>query len=88
MADKFDPYREALVVETATVWSDDLVALPDEEKHRIEARLHADARQAAHLEYVRLHAGFCRRITVTKEDWERLQQSGPREAPCPTNSSA
>ncbi len=72
MADKFDPYREALVVETVTVWPEDLTDLTDEDRLRIEARLHADPRQASQLEYVRLHAGFCRRITVTEEDLKRL----------------
>jgi hypothetical protein len=73
MADPFDPYREALVVETVTVWPDELAAVLPTERKRIEERLHADPQNAKQLEYVRLHAGFCRRITVTAEDLERLK---------------
>jgi hypothetical protein len=73
MAENFDPYRDALVVETMTVWPDELAGTPAEERKKIEERLHAEPRQAAQLEYVRLHAGFCRRITVTAEDLARLR---------------
>ena len=74
MADKFDPYREALVVETATVWPAELAAgIDPPAREHIESRLHAEADQAADLLYVRLHTGFCRQITVTAEDLRRLQ---------------
>jgi len=73
MADKFDPYREALVVETCTVWPEGLGDLSPDQRRRIEERLHADAQQAAQLEYVRLPTGFARRITVTAQDLERLR---------------
>ena len=72
MPDKFDPYRDALVVETETIWPDDLPVSP-EQRLGLEKRLHAEPDKAAHLEYVRLHAGFCRRITVTQADLERLK---------------
>jgi len=77
MPDPFDPYREALVVETNTIWPEDVLPLvPDAaERTRIEERLHADAAKAAHLDYVRLHAGFCRQITVTRGDLERIKES-------------
>jgi hypothetical protein len=70
MPNAFDPYREALVIEQETVWPDDLSAAPlgDAERRRIEYRLHADPAGAAELEYVRLHAGFIRKITVTAAD--------------------
>src|SRR5690349_7075515 len=42
MADKFDPYREALVMETNTIWPADLADLPSPEKRRIEDHLHAN----------------------------------------------
>ena len=74
MADPFDPYREALVVETATVWPEELAAVPPSERRRIEERLHADPQNAKGLQYVRLHTGFCRRITVTAEDLERVKK--------------
>jgi hypothetical protein len=75
MLNTFDPYREALVVETNTVWPDDLADAPrgQTERQRIAARLHADPAQAAELEYIRLHTGFIRRITVTAAELERLR---------------
>jgi hypothetical protein len=72
MGDAFDPYREALVVETRTIWPEELANLPPEQRRRIEERLHADPEHAAQRQYVRLHTGFCRQITVTAEDVARL----------------
>jgi hypothetical protein len=72
VADKFDPYREALVMETNTIWPPALETLPVGEKVRIEAKLHADPAACAGLEYVRTHSGFCRQITVTEADVQRL----------------
>jgi len=72
MADKFDPYREALVVEEKTIWPDELKDVAPQQRQRIEKQLHADAAQAAELEYVRLYTGFCRQITVTAADLSRL----------------
>ena len=72
MADKFDPYREALVMETETVWPDDYPGMSDEQKGQIETALHADAEPCENLEYVRVHTGFCRVITVTPEDVDRV----------------
>ncbi len=72
MADKFDPYREALVMEAATVWPDEYEELDADEKQRIEQALHADAQNCAGLAYVRTHTGFCRQITVTEDDVERV----------------
>lgn len=71
MADTFDPYREALVVETATVWPED-TALDPQRQYQLEAALHAHPEEAAHLEYIRVHSGFCRRIHVTDQDLERV----------------
>jgi len=73
MPDKFDPYREALVVEQNTVWAEAYDEWETSEKQRIEAALHADSESAAILEYIRMHTGFCRQITVTEEDLERIQ---------------
>lgn len=74
MANTFDLYREALVIETKTVWPEDLPSAPQDEseRQRIAERLHADPAHASELEYVRLHAGFIRKITVTAVDLERL----------------
>ncbi len=73
MPDKFDPYREALVVETSTVWPDAGKALKPEEKRQTEQQLHSDPAACAQLDYVRMHSGFCRQITVTQEDLARLR---------------
>jgi hypothetical protein len=70
--DTFDPYREALVMETNTVWPVQLADLPAAEKHRLEEKLHADPKACGHLDYVRTHTGFCRQITVTEGDVQRL----------------
>jgi len=70
MANAFDPYREALVVETSTLWPDEFDAWEADERRRVEQRLHAEPQSAAELDYVRLHTGFCRQITVTAADVE------------------
>jgi hypothetical protein len=77
MPNTIDPYREALVIETDTVWPDDLPSAPkgEPERRRFADRLHADPAAAAELEYVRLHAGFIRKITVTGADIERLRNA-------------
>jgi hypothetical protein len=72
MADTYDPYREALVMETETVWPDEYADMPLEERTRITFALHEKPAEAAHLEYVRVHTGFCRRIVVTAADIQRL----------------
>ena len=72
VADKFDPYREALVVETVTVWPADCAPLEQDRRAALEAQLHADPSACSQLEYIRLHTGFCRRITVTPTDLARL----------------
>jgi len=72
MAETFDSYREALVVETQTIWPADLPSRSAAERADIERRLHAEPAQAANLDYIRLHSGFCRKITVTPDDLARL----------------
>jgi hypothetical protein len=71
MADKFDPYREALVVETVTIWPDD-TELDLRQRFQWEALLHANPQEAAHLEYERVHTGFRRKIYVTDDDLARV----------------
>ena len=75
MPNTYDPYREALVIETKTVWPDDLPNAPqgESERQQIAERLHADPARTGELEYVRLHSGFIRKITVTAADLERLR---------------
>ena len=73
MADPYDPYREALVIETNTIWPDEYDHLEPSEKLRLEIALHAKPQEATNLEYVRVHSGFCRQIMVTPEDIGRIK---------------
>ncbi len=75
MADTFDPYREALVMEQVTIWPDEFDEVEPEERARVEQLLHADATEVAELEYVRSHTGFCRQITVTQADLDRARET-------------
>jgi hypothetical protein len=77
MPNTLDPYREALVIETNTVWPDGLTDAPrgEAERARVAEQLHTAPNQAAELEYVRLHAGFIRQITVTAADLQRMRAS-------------
>ena len=72
MPDKFDPYREGLVVEAETIWPDELGEWEATDKQPIEKALHEDAASCANLEYVRVRTGFCRTITVTQDDVDRV----------------
>jgi hypothetical protein len=72
MADSFDPYREALVMETETEWPEELADVPAADRAQISLRLHEAPDQAGHLEYIRTHTGFCRRIVVTPADVDRV----------------
>jgi hypothetical protein len=73
MPDPFDPYREKLVMETVTIWPEEYDDWEPEARRRVEQKLHAAPQDAAHLEYVRLHTGFRRQITVTAADLERIE---------------
>lgn len=72
MPDAYDPYREALVMETETEWPDELADVDQAARTRIALALHSEPQQAAHLEYVRTHTGFCRKIVVTPDDVARV----------------
>lgn len=72
MSNEFDPYRDALVVETETVFPPECDDLSAAERQRIAELLHAAPQEAVSLEYVRQHSGFCRRIVVTPDDVERV----------------
>jgi len=72
VADKYDPYREALVLEEATIWSDEYSHLASNEKASLAAALHANPENCAELAYVRTFTGFCREITVTDDDLQRV----------------
>jgi hypothetical protein len=74
MSNEFDPYREALVMETTTIWPDEYDDWEAAEKLRVESLLHAEPEKAAEMEYVRMHTGFLRQIKVTPEDLQRLSK--------------
>jgi hypothetical protein len=74
MADAFDPYREALVMEQRTIWPETFDDIDPDERARLEKLLHDSAEEAAELEYQRTHTGFCRQITVTEADLQRVRQ--------------
>lgn len=71
MANSFDPYREALVVENQTIWPAECEDWSDADKARVERLLHASPQEAADLDYIRQHTGFARVITVTAADLDR-----------------
>ncbi|HEV7224127.1 MAG TPA: hypothetical protein VGN42_15565 [Pirellulales bacterium] len=73
MANAFDPYREALVVEQLTIWPEAYDSWDEAQREQVAAQLHADPQAAADLDYVRLHTGFCRQITVTDADLQRAK---------------
>ena len=77
MANAFDPYREALVMEKVTVWGGLTEQFDPVEQEQIALKLHTAAEDACELEYERTHTGFCRIITVTEDDLQRLQASRP-----------
>jgi hypothetical protein len=72
MPDKFDPYREALVVETGTIWPEDC-DLDERTKSKIAAAVHSDPENVSGIRYVRMHTGFRRDILLTAEDIARVQ---------------
>jgi hypothetical protein len=72
MPDVYDLYREKLIVETNTIWPDEFDHVEPADRARIDAALHAAPAAATNLEYVRVHSGFCRQITVAAEDVARV----------------
>jgi hypothetical protein len=74
MANAFDPYREALVVETSTIWPDEFDDWEPADRARLAEKLHAEPQKAADMDYVRMHTGFARQIVVTADDIARLSK--------------
>ena len=62
MGDPFDPYREALVVETATVWPESLAHVGPADRQRLETHS-TPSRPAAEIDgdAFAFRGGFCRR---------------------------
>lgn len=75
MANEFDAYREALVLEEATIWPEDFDEVEPDERSRLEKLLHASPEEAEELTYLRTHTGFCREITVAEADLQRVRQA-------------
>jgi len=73
MANEFDAYRDALVMETRTLWPDEYDGWSGADRARVEQRLHAEPAKAAEMVYERQHTGFTRVITVTPSDLERIK---------------
>jgi hypothetical protein len=73
MANEFDPYREALVIEAITLWPEEYDDLSATDRRRVEMKLHSEPAKAAELEYVRTHTGFQRQICVTPADLARVK---------------
>lgn len=84
MPNAFDPYREALVVEELTLWSEEArKAVADwsaDAQAGLGRTLHRNAASAASLDYVRVHTGFCRQITVQPDDVQRAAAAELRDA--------
>lgn len=72
MANEFDPYREALVVEQITLWPNDRFGIDCQEQELVERTLHNEPQLATELTYLRLATGFARRIKVTSDDIGRI----------------
>lgn len=75
---KFDARLETLVMETRTLWDAEASALTDEERARIARFLHQHPAEAGQIEYLRMHTGFARHITVTADDIARVRQSASK----------
>lgn len=90
MAEAFDPYRDALVVEKTTLWPNGTFGLEEDFRRRVECALHEQPSQAADLEYVRLPTGFRREIRVTAADVERILgiAVAPKEEPASSGKPA
>ncbi len=69
---KYDPRVDSLVVETRTLWSDDVRDLSEEDRRWLAEAIHDKPQLASKISYERVHTGFIREITVTTEDIERL----------------
>jgi hypothetical protein len=75
MANEFDPYREALVLEESTIWPEEFDDVAPAERARIARLLHDSPQAAETLAYHRTHTGFCREITVTESDLARVRET-------------
>ena len=81
MADykKYDPRVDSLVIESRTLWSEEVKDLPAEDKSLVAESIHRHAELASDIAYERAHTGFTRIITVHPVDLERLVQEQSSE---------
>ena len=68
----FNPRLERLVVEIRTEWPDEAAGVPPAERAALAKRLHAVPAECESVRYDRMHTGFCRVISVTPGDLEKL----------------
>ncbi|NQV29014.1 MAG: hypothetical protein HQ518_32060 [Rhodopirellula sp.] len=78
--DKYDPRVEQLVIETRTAWDPAVGKLDDADRKWLSKAIHKAPQLASKIQYERAHTGFCREITVTVEDIQRIYQSRLAEA--------
>lgn len=69
---KYDPRLESLVMETKTLWDDEVGDLTEQDKAWLAEAVHEHPADAGKILYDRSHTGFTRIITVTVADIERL----------------
>ena len=71
---KYDARVDALTIESLTSWDPAVGKLSDEDRKWLSAAVHRNPELASKISYERAHTGFCREITVTVEDIQRLYQ--------------
>ncbi len=69
---KYDPRVDSLVVETRTLWADDVGDLSDEDKKWLADAIHRRPDLAGTISYERAHTGFTREVTISAADVARL----------------
>lgn len=77
MADyvKYDARVDALTIESRTAWDPEVEkSLSDSDKQWLASAIHKAPHLASKISYERAHTGFCREITVTLGDIQRLYQ--------------
>ncbi len=72
---KYDPRIDSLVVETRTLWGDDVGDLSAEDRAWVASAIQRHPQLAGNIEYERAHTGFTRIITVTADDIAKLYES-------------
>ena len=85
MANEFDPYREALVMEAVTIWPEEYDDWEPAERRRIEEQLHSDPAQAAEMVYVRSTPAFDDKSPSrrpTSNDWANARSGHVPAASC------